>query len=316
MRKLLIIITIVLVPVWGWAATNWFAGAGDTDFNAVSGGTTSSVWNTNADGTSGTYLDWATQPANGDLFIANGATIAIDANIGSPSVVVTLTTEGTNYGGTDGGGFTIDIGTNPGLTLFTNIGIYAAPEGTADILTITDAADAYDGTVTFGSVAVPITVAGGAALGIQGIADARLDAGGTVTIYGNCIGGGASASATGYLKTANSGNTVINGNCTGSAAPGCSTDSGAAVVIVNGNCIGAAATGMSAGCVGIASAAASFTVTGSIIDGTGGKGVNGKVYWVPESHLTSPSTQYNQVRRSATTTFTYYPNVGYGAWGF
>lgn len=236
MKKLYLLIILLLMPTWAWGA-NWFAGAGDTDFNAVSGGTTSSVWNANADGTSGAYLDWASQPANGDVFIANGATLAIDDSIGSESVTVTLTTEGTAYGGTDGGGFTMAIDTNNNKTLYVNIG-KSTPEGTTDILSLTDAADATNGVLT-----IVGNVYGGAGSSVDGIADGRADTDSLLTIIGN-ITGGSTTNAIGLNASGNGSNSNITGNLTGgssNSAPAvyCGTN---AVVSITGNLIASATT--------------------------------------------------------------------------
>lgn len=251
MKKLLLIILICLLPVSGWGA-NWFAGSGDTDFNAVSGGTTSSVWNSNADGTSGTYLDWSTQPANGDVFIANGATIAIDDNIGSESVTVTLTTEGTNYGGTDGGGFTMDIGSNPGKTIYANIGNATTPEGTTTIFTITDAADANNGTLTFNG-----TITGGASTSASGFYCTATDTDARITINGN-IKGGPGVNTYGLLATG--------GGC---------------IISITGNVTGGSVTSA----LGIWASAGYTTITGNLIATSTTMPLGGYVRWTP----TAPS---------------------------
>jgi hypothetical protein len=241
MKKYLLNILLILLLPTGACGANWFAGSGDTDFNAVSGGTTSSVWNSNADGTSGTYLDFSTQPGNGDIFIANGATIAIDDNIGSGSVTVTLTTEGTDYGGTDGGGFSVAINTVDPLTLYTNI-----VAGSTDCL------------VTSGAGAGAATT--------------------ELTINGNLTGGtstGVDAIQTGHTN----GLLVINGNVgvsTGNARGLYMSGTGGAVV--NGSCTGSDSYPSYAACDASSSV---ITVTGNLINGTKGVAVAGRIQWHP-----------------------------------
>jgi hypothetical protein len=216
MRKILFSLLIICFLATPCFSTKWFAGAGDTDFNAVSSGTTSSVWNDNADGTSGNYLDWSTQPTNGDIFIANGATIAIDDNIGTGAITVSLTTEGSDHGGTDGGGFTVDLGTYPNLTFYIN--------------------------VVGGSTTV-LTVSG------------TMEAGETLTIIGN-VTGGQGSSDKGIYSSHKVGAINITGNVTGGAISDCHgihiNDTGTASV--TGNCIGSD-TGSAYGCVASSSGA-------------------------------------------------------------
>lgn len=284
MKKLLLTIFILLAFAGqGWGA-NWFAGAGDTDFNAVSGGTTSSVWNSNADGTSGSYLDWSTQPANGDVFIANGATIAIDDNIGSESVTVTLTTEGTDYGGTDGGGFTVDISAVGALVLYTNI-----TSGSTTCLSISGV----------GSSGTELTINGNVLAGTSasafGIADSHTGAGAEVKINGNVTAGSAGTTR-GIDASGVTGTITITGNVTG----GSSTGSGVhlrgagSVVTVNGDCVG----GSSVDSVGCYSTGAVFTCTGNIVGTETNSGTTGKVRW-------SPSTSKKYIKYDAGGTVIY-----------
>lgn len=241
MKKYLLNILLILLLPTGACGANWFAGSGDTDFNAVSGGTTSSVWNSNADGTSGTYLDWSTQPANGDVFIANGATLAIDDNIGSGSVTVTLTTEGTDYGGTDGGVFTVAINAVDPLTLYINI-----VAGTTDAFTVSGAGA--------GATTTELTINGNLTAGTSAGADAVLSShtNGLIVINGNV---GVSTSTGRGLNVGMSGGVQVNGSCTGSnsvsSPPACDAASGV------------------------------ITVTGNLINGTKGVAAGGLIRWHP-----------------------------------
>lgn len=293
MRKILLAICLVLVasPALG---ANWFAGPGDTDFNAVSDGTTSSVWNSNADGSSGTYLDWSTQPSNGDIFIANGATIAIDDNIGSGSVTVTLTTEGTDYGGTDGGGFKVAINLVEALTLYIN-----CVASTTACLSITGSGSSGTELTIIGSAT------GGTANNSYGIGDSHTGTGAAVNFTGNLTGGsgigasgyyssGASgtinvngpatitggtvvSSARGFYKNSNS-VASITGNCVGgSVGSGCENASATVTLTVTGNCSGGS--GLGSGCYG--AGASGITLNGNIENTTTGSGANGVIKWNP-----------------------------------
>lgn len=270
MKKLLLILAFLLLATPAFGATNWFAGSGDTDFNAVSGGTTSSVWNTNADGTSGTYLDWSTQPANGDVFIANGATLAIDANIGSGSVTVTLTTEGTDYGGTDGGGFTVNINTTDPLTLYTNI-----VAGSTDCLTISGAGAGVGETEL--TIIGNATAGGSAADGIYSTHTA-----GHVVMTGNASAS-ASTNSSGVNVNTTSGVMTITGNATGVGSYGFkigTTTAGSYGTIV-GNCIGSDTTYLAEGCMG--QNVVGLIVKGNIINGARSNGTSGNIVWSPQA---------------------------------
>jgi hypothetical protein len=268
MKKLLLTIIILLAMAGqGWGA-NWFAGSGDTDFNAVSGGTTSSVWNSNADGTSGTYLDWATQPGNGDVFIANGATIAIDADIGSGSVTVTLTTEGSDYGGTDGGGFTVAVNNVGALTLYTNL-----TAGTTDCLTINGAGSAGTELTIYGDAI------GGTATNIEGLVDLHTGAGAIVALIGDCTAGSAintygckSSSASGILN--------ITGDCYGKSAPGCALLGAGTTMTVTGDCYASDTSYGTSGCFGSVTENP-LIIVGDIIGNTYSVGANGCIAWNP-----------------------------------
>jgi hypothetical protein len=223
MKKRIIALVILLLCAFAYqaSAATWFAGSGDTDFNAVSSGTTSSVWNSNADGTSGTYLDWSTGPANGDIFVANGATIAIDDSIGSESVTVTLTTEGTDYGGTDGGGFTAATTTLATKTLYVN-----TISGTTDCLSVSGNQDGTPALTIRGNQQ------GGTTTGKVGLYSVHSV--GTIAVVGNAL-----AVAGQGIYNGASGPMTLTGNCTGSDTAnlsGCNANSTGAIT-VKGNLI-------------------------------------------------------------------------------
>jgi hypothetical protein len=278
MKKGIIALVILLLCalVYQANAATWYAGSGDTDFNAVSGGTTSSVWNSNADGTSGTYLDFATQPSNGDIFVANGATIAIDDNIGSESVTVTLTTAGN--GGTDGGGFTVNISAVGALVLYTNL-----TAGTTDCLAITGAGSS--GT----ELTINGNITGGSAANADGVADSHTGVGAAVVVNGT-ITGGSAASTTGYNSIGATGTVTITGNV--AAGSGTSTyygfySSSGTITTITGNCTGAGGANAMSGCH--AAGAGGITVIGNIINTARAVGASGCIKWTP----TAPSSGVN-----------------------
>jgi len=270
MKKYLLLILILLMPTWAWGA-NWFAGSGDTDFDAQDGSHVSSVWNSNADGTSGTYLDFDTGPGNGDVFIANGATIAIDDNIGSGSVTVTLTTEGTDYGGTDGGNFSIAINSVDALTLYTNI-----TGGSTRCLLITGAGSSGTELTLRGNIT------GGTASSAHGVDDTHTGAGAIVAVIGNIVGGTGVSSAYGYNFNSASGSavTTIDGNATGGQSPALYIANDASATI-SGNCVGSDTYWSGHGCY--SNHTGIITVSGSIISQNLGSGAVGPIIWTPSS---------------------------------
>lgn len=277
MKKGIIALVILLLCAFAYQANaaTWFAGSGDTDFNAVSGGTTSSVWNSNADGTSGTYLDFSTQPSNGDIFVANGATIAIDDSIGSGSVTVTLTTEGTDYGGTDGGGFTFNINTSDAETLYVNV-----VAGTSIGLTVTGAGAGADTT----ELTIIGNITGGSASSAYGV---RLEHTlGNIPITGT-ITGGSSASAHG-IHSASAGKFAVTGNSTGGYVGNGINSTSTSIYTVAGDCSGASGTGAGVGCAGGTNTGYG-TITGNIINGPRATGITGAIRWNP----TAPSSGVN-----------------------
>jgi hypothetical protein len=276
MKKRIIALVILLLCalVYQANAATWFAGSGDTDFNAVSSGTTSSVWNSNADGTSGTYLDFSTQPSNGDIFVANGATIAIDDNIGSESVTVTLTTEGTDYGGTDGGGFTFNINTTDVKTLYIN-----CVAGTTVCLKVTGAGAGADTT----ELTIIGNITGGSASSAYGV---RLEHTlGKIIFTGDILGGGGTSSH--GISSGSAGRFAVTGNATGVVGIGINSGD-VSVFTVTGNCSAATGTNNGVGCF-CGGSTGYGTITGNIINGARATGVTGACRWNP----TAPSNGVN-----------------------
>jgi hypothetical protein len=269
MKKEIIALVILLLCAFAYQANaaTWFAGSGDTDFNAVSGGTTSSVWNSNADGTSGTYLDFSTQPSNGDIFVANGATIAIDDSIGSESVTVTLTTEGTDYGGTDGGGFTFNINTSDAEALYVNV-----VAGTSIGLTVTGAGAGADTT----ELTIIGNITGGSSATAYGV---RLE-----HTLGNILITGDALAETGHaIHSASAGKFSLTGNATGVKGNGINSTS-TAIFPITGNCVGSS-TGAGIGCA-CGTGSGYCTVVGNLINGAIQVAASGKIRWTP----TAPSS--------------------------
>jgi hypothetical protein len=289
MKKGIIALVILLLCAFAYQANaaTWFAGSGDTDFNAVSGGTTSSVWNSNADGTSGTYLDFSTQPSNGDIFVANGATIAIDDSIGSESVTVTLTTEGTDYGGTDGGGFTFNINTSDAETLYVNV-----VAGTSIGLTVTGAGAGADTT----ELTIIGNITGGSSATAYGV---RLEHTlGNIPITGTITGGAGTSAAAVY--SASAGKFAVTGNSTGGASGSGINNTTTSVFTVTGDCIGASGTGSGTGCA-CGAGGGYCTVTGNIINGPRQVGASGAVRWNPTTPANGQTGHYVKVIDSAGT---------------
>jgi hypothetical protein len=289
MKKILfLIIGLCLIATQGWATT-WFSVA-TADFLHDGGAGVSDVW-CDAPVASCTDHNWLTLAsiANNDLFVANGNTIPITTDIGSAIVTVTLTTEGTNYSngghaGTDGGGFTMDIGTNTGKTLYTNI-----TAGTTACLALTDAADDNNGTLT-----IVGTITGGTSTSAFGISDGRADADSVLTITGN-LQGGAGAVAHGLSKGTHNGQIAISGSSTGGAGGYGLNNTVNAIITVGGDCIAASGTGVGVGCYGAAATGASLTISGTIKSGLHASGASGKYSWTP-----ADNTKYFQVHKSGT----------------
>lgn len=290
MKKGIIALVIMLLCAFVYQANSatWFAGSGDTDFNAVSGGTTSSVWNSNADGTSGTYLDFSTQPSNGDIFVANGATIAIDDSIGSESVTVTLTTEGTDYGGTDGGGFTFNINTSDAETLYVNV-----VAGTSIGLTVTGAGAGADTT----ELTIIGAITGGSDASAYGV---RLEhTTGNIIITGATTGGEGNASHGIYSATA--GKFALTGNATGVVGGGVYSAS-TSIFTVAGDCIAASGTRSQYGC-GCGVHTGYGTITGNIVNGPRSVGIYGACRWTPTAPAGDATGHYIKFDGGATPVF-------------
>jgi hypothetical protein len=289
MKKGIIALVILLLCAFAYQANaaTWFAGSGDTDFNAVSSGTTSSVWNSNADGTSGTYLDFSTQPSNGDIFVANGATIAIDDSIGSESVTVTLTTEGTDYGGTDGGGFTFNINTSDAETLYVNV-----VAGSAIGLTVTGEGAGADTT----ELTIIGNITGGTATSAYGV---RLEHTlGNIPITGTITGGSGTSSH--GIHSASAGKFAVTGNATAGTVGAGINSASTSVFTVAGNCTGSGTSNGAAGC-NCGTAAGYCTITGNIVNGVYNTGVTGHVRWNPTAPANGQTGHYVKVIDSAGT---------------
>jgi hypothetical protein len=290
MKKRIIALVILLLCAFAYQANSatWFAGSGDTDFNAVSGGTTSSVWNSNADGTSGTYLDFATQPSNGDIFVANGATIAIDDSIGSGSVTVTLTTEGTDYSGTDGGGFTFNINTSDAETLYVNV-----TAGTTPGLIVTGAGAGADTT----ELTIIGNITGGSATSAYGV---KLEHTlGNIPITGT-ITGGAGTLAHG-IYSSSAGKFAVTGNATAAVGGGINSGS-SSVFTVAGNCTGSPSSSGYPGC-SCGTLAGYCTITGNIINGVYNVGAAGHVRWTPTAPADGVTGHYIKFDGGGTAVF-------------
>lgn len=290
MKKRIIALVILLLCAFAYQANaaTWFAGSGDTDFNAVSGGTTSSVWNSNADGTSGTYLDFSTQPSNGDIFVANGATIAIDDSIGSESVTVTLTTEGTDYGGTDGGGFTFNINTSDAETLYVNV-----VAGTSIGLTVTGAGAGADTT----ELTIIGNITGGTATSAYGMSLTHTL--GKILITGAITGG--SGSSSNGIHCSSSGRFAVTGNATGATGAGINSTS-TSVFTVAGNCSGSAGTGVGNGCQ-CGGTTGYGTITGNIVNGARSVGITGACRWTPTAPASGVTGHYFKADGGGTAIF-------------
>jgi hypothetical protein len=219
--RIILIIQILLTWTPAYGAT-WYAVAGTTpNFNAVSSGTTSSVWcsvDDDEDCSGGSWLDWNTGPATNDIFEASAIT----------GIVINVDPKGTagatkvHLKNTAGGNFSYALATAPATT---SVDVTA---GTADCVLITGTTAGK----TFGITGSTYT--GSAA---TANADAIYDTHATngVTIVGNSVG----ANGCGYNYNG-SGTTAYTGNCTGSDTsidyPGCRAVSTGILTVV-GNII-------------------------------------------------------------------------------
>ena len=233
-----------------------------------------------AAGCDGTALTWASL-ANGDILVANGQTISIANDVGNGAVTVTLTTEGTDYGGTDGGGYTFNINTTTAKTLYTNI-----TAGSTNCLTITGIGAAGTELTIIGNIT------GGNAGTASGVSDTHTTAGAIVAITGNCTGGSAGSTNVGYtfLNNSNASITNITGDCLSSgAASGCSNAGTTGIINLTGNCT-ASDSGYYEGCYAINTGP--INVTGSLVSSLRGSPHRGTVRWSPVAPASGVTGNY------------------------
>lgn len=262
MKKLLLTIFILLAFAGqGWGATYlWCKGS--------TGAFTEAAWNAATD-CSGAEVE--PPVANGDIYVANGQTVSIAASIGDVTHVVTLTTEGTNYGGTDGGGFTIDFGSVGVLTLYTNI-----TAGSTVCLTISGAGSA-DPELTING-----DIAGGTSTSAYGIMGSFTGAGTNVVVNGT-VAGGSGTNTRGINVTGSTGSpkiTVTGATSTGGSGTGAhGIYSAGTTVVMNGDCVGGS-TLETFGCHNGA-ASATFTVVGNLLGSSRSPGDGSRISWTP-----------------------------------
>jgi len=222
-----------------------------------------------AAGCDGTALTWASL-ANGDILVANNQAITIANDIGSAILTATLTTEGTDYGGTDGGSFTFDISAATAKTLYVNV-----VAGSTVGLTVTGAGAGADTT----ELTINGNITGGTATSAYGV---RLEHTlGVIPITGTLTGGaGTTAHA---VHSATAGKFTVTGNATGVKGNGINS-SDTSIFTVSGNCV--ADTGTSAGVGCHCGASTGYcTLTGNIVNGPRSVGATGAVRYTP----TAPS---------------------------
>jgi hypothetical protein len=287
MKKLLLSIIILLAMAGqGWGAT-WYAATGTTpNFDAKSGGTTSSLWcsvDDDEDCSGGTWLDWSTKPETGDIFEASaieGIVVNVDPKGSAGATKVHLKN-------TAGGGYTVA----GGVTM--NADVTAV---TADCLTTTGS-----GTVTInGNLAGSVTTAGAAAV---------VNAAQALTVTGNVTGGGVGTSTYGIEKTSVTGTVTVSGGTVlgGTAAPAIFIGAGATVnvtaavtaggtgasshAIYNSSpastttVVGDVTGGSCTACFGVYnSSTGTMTVTGNLIYGTAGAPISGGVVYTPAAY--------------------------------
>lgn len=216
-------------------------------------------------------MNWASNPQAGDIFTANGvAGIIVDVDpkgTAAGNGRVTLTTEGTDYSGTDGGGFVYTVNSLAAITITANI-----VAGTTDCLAISGAGSAgteltIDGNATGGSVS-----------GAEGIVDTHTGSGAIVAFTG-VIRGGSSTISFGFTATSATGTVNLTGNVyPGATSCGLKATSSGMVVTLTGDCIGSDTTESSA-CY--STGATPLVVVGNIINGSRGCGIQGSIKWNP-----------------------------------
>lgn len=163
------------------------------------------TWSTTAAGSPG-----ASVPVAGDNAIANTRTVTITANATCDNI-----TNGTTYGGTAGGSFTL----SDGVTLTASI---IGGTGTSSCVNYSGStSSSIVGTVTGGggSTALGVTHSGSGTLNVTNASPhtARAfsnTAAGTISITGNCTATGA-AGSTPLISNSSNGTVTINGSITG-----------------------------------------------------------------------------------------------------
>jgi len=206
---LTLIMTLGVSCVVSAATTTWYAqNAGAANWSDVSGGTTSNIWNSAANG-SGSWLDWSTDCPSyscaGSTFYMNAKT-SLTINQDITIALLTATSTGgvivssarTIYGNLTAGSTSpllVISGATSNLTVYGNI-----TAGTATCI-----ANATASTIT-----VYGNVSGSGSNGAHGIDNSST---GTITITGNVTGGTGAATSFGVRNTGNSA-TTITGNVT------------------------------------------------------------------------------------------------------
>lgn len=263
---LLLIFVICLLPFNGWSAS--YYGCANANINADSTFCTTATGSCTGD----TPVTAATALAGTHTLFANGCTITIPSGADLTVTAAKLSNKDDGGDMVDGGGFT--VATNASYVVVIQADIETGGT-TGAALSITGSA-AGAARVTIGSSGTPVTITGGSASGMHGVADAHTV--GETKAYAN-INGGSHIAAYGYYQGGSSGTFVGYGTATAYTGHGYSAQ-GTGTGTWNGDCVGSATARAFYGCYGYGAA---VTITGSIIAADGSMGASGKVIWAPSN---------------------------------
>ena len=269
MRKLLLFASLLL-PCFGAAhAATYYACAATGNMDTANFWGTASTGNQTCSG-SDVSASWPFA-ANGDVFDANGATVAVDVDPGAAtgasagvcgSVTVTVTLQSN---ATYTGGFT--------YATATNIVMHANVTGSKSV-GLTNTGSTGGGTICGNTQ-------GGSVGGISTYAVSDAHTSVTIYVIGSLTGGTANG-GDGYYFSGGSGSLSVTGNATGAGtnSPGLML-TGAGTGTITGNCTGSAtsSTVNVPGCW--ANSTGALTVIGNIINNLGQAGATGRILYKP-----------------------------------
>lgn len=265
MKKYLLLILLLLIPISSWG-TDYYGGSAGKNLNA------NDLWYIQSEITgscaaTGTPVASSTVLQAGNNLYANGCTIAITDSFTATKI---SNLDGDAAGSAVAGGHFTWATAGGDKTFTTNL-----EAGAEDLVTITGS--------TSGSVGTIIgNITGGSGTGCDAIYSTHTV--GTITIGSvgtpTTITGGSNAGADGVYLNTSTGRLNIIGNATGNAGPAIQVNSTSLTSTITGNCTGGTGASTGVGCLS-AGSAVGLNIVGNIINGTRAQGVSGNVSFDP-----------------------------------